>query len=115
MECYWAPVRCQLVSWAITLVVMRLLTPADYGLIGLAVMVTGFFALLNRLGAVPGLIQKQEINVTLIRKVYGLLLLSNCIVYIIIFAGTPYFATFFHQPQLTGMVRVLGALLFLNL
>src|SRR3954463_8812232 len=77
----------QLVSWAITLVVMRMLTPADYGLIGLAVMMTGFFALFNRLGAIPGLIQKREITATLIRKVYGLLLLSNCTLYTVVFAG----------------------------
>jgi O-antigen/teichoic acid export membrane protein len=104
----------QLVSWAITLVVMRMLTPADYGLIGLAVMMTGFFALFNHLGAIPGLIQKQEITATLIRKVYGLLLLSNSILYILVFTGSPYFARFFDQPQLVEIVRVLGCLLLLD-
>jgi len=104
----------QVVSWAITLVVMRLLAPADYGLMGLAVMATGFFALLNRLGAVPSLIQKREIDATLIRQVYGLLLLSNGILYTIIFAGAPYFAAFFNQPQLVEIVRVLGILLLLD-
>jgi O-antigen/teichoic acid export membrane protein len=104
----------QLVSWAITLVVMRLLVPADYGLMSLAVMMTGFFALFNRLGAVPGLIQKREIDAILIRKVYGLLLLSNCILYIIIFVGAPYFAAFFNQPQLAEIVRILGVLLLLD-
>jgi teichuronic acid exporter len=104
----------QLVSWAITLVVMRLLAPADYGLMGLAMMMTGFFALFNRLGAVPGLIQKREIDGTLVRKVYGLLLLTNCILYIIIFVGAPYFATFFNQPQLAEIIRVLGILLLLD-
>ena len=43
----------QLVTWAITLLVMRMLTPADYGLMGLAMMMTGFFALFNDLGATP--------------------------------------------------------------
>ena len=93
---------------------MRLLTPADYGLIGLAMMMTGFFTLFNHLGAIPGLIQKREVTVTLIRKVYGLLLLSNSIIYAAIFAGAPYFATFFNQPQLTEVVRVLGVLLLLD-
>jgi teichuronic acid exporter len=104
----------QVVSWTITLVVMRLLVPADYGLMGLAVMATGFFALFNRLGAVPALIQRREIDTTLIRQVYGLLLLSSCVLYIVIFAGASYFAAFFNQPQLTEIVQVLGVLLLLD-
>src|SRR3954452_297366 len=71
----------QLVSWVITLLVMRLLAPADYGLMSLAIMMTGFFTLFNDLGATPALIQKREIDDTLIRNVYGLLLLSNWILY----------------------------------
>ena len=101
----------QLVTWAITLLVMRMLAPADYGLMGLAMMMTGFFALFNDLGATPALIQKREIDNSLIRNVYGLLLLSNCILYIIIFAGAPYFAAFFNQPQLIDVVRVCGIIL----
>ena len=101
----------QVVTWAITLLVMRLLAPADYGLMGLAIMMTGFFALFNDLGATSALIQKREIDNSLLRNFYGLLLLSNCILYIIIFAGAPYFAAFFNQPQLIDVVRVCGIIL----
>lgn len=104
----------QIITWVITLVVMRLLAPGDYGLIGLAMMITGFFALFNHLGAIPALIQKREIDGTLIAQVFGLLLLSNCILYGVIFAGAPYFAEFFGQPRLAGIVRVLGILLLLG-
>jgi teichuronic acid exporter len=101
----------QLVSWAITLLVMRMLAPGDYGLMSLAMMLTGFFALFNDLGVTPALIQKREIDDPLIRNIYGLLLLSNCILYIIIFSSAPYFAIFFNQPQLTDLVRVCGIML----
>jgi teichuronic acid exporter len=75
---------------------------------------TGFFALINDLGATPALIQKQQIDAKLIRKVYGLLLVCNCTLYIIIFAAAPYFAAFFNQPPLVEIVRVLGIMLILG-
>ena len=93
---------------------MRMLTQGHYGLMSLAVMAIGFLALFNRLGAIPSLIQKQEIDDILIRKVYGLLLLCNCALYIAIFTGAPYLAGFFNQQQLTKILQVLGALLLLD-
>lgn len=104
----------QVITWAITFAVMRLLVPGDYGLMGLATLVTGFCALFNHLGAIPALIQKPEIDDTLIRQVFGLLLLSNFILYGIIFAGAPYFAAFFGQSRLSEIVPVLGILLVLG-
>lgn len=106
----------QAITWTITLVVMRLLVPGDYGLMGLATIVTGFLALFNHLGAIPALIQKPEIDDTLIRQVFGLLLVSNLVLYGIVFAGAPYFAAFFGQSRLleilpvSGIVLILGAL-----
>src|ERR1041385_4618947 len=38
----------QLASWAITILVARLLTPADYGLVGMATGYLGFTHLLDR-------------------------------------------------------------------
>ena len=104
----------QIITWVITLIVMRLLAPGDYGLIGLAMMITGFFALFNNLGAIPALIQRREIDTNLTRQVYGLLLLCNCVLYCAVFVGAPYFAAFFNQPRLAEIVQVLGILLILG-
>src|SRR4051794_4828977 len=112
MECNWTPIRsaCQLGDYACrdAYVDASRLWPDRSCRNDDRV-----FALFNRLGAIPGLIQKREITATLIRKVYGLLLLSNCILYTIVFVVSPYFAVFFNQPQLVEVVRVLGCLLLL--
>ena len=42
----------QLVTWCITIVVIRLLNPSDYGLLALAGLVVGFVALLADAGLV---------------------------------------------------------------
>src|SRR4051812_22535655 len=49
----------QIVNWAITIFVVRLLTPGDYGLMGLAQILIGLCLLVNHLGAVPALIQQR--------------------------------------------------------
>jgi O-antigen/teichoic acid export membrane protein len=104
----------QLITWVITLLVMRLLTPSDYGLISLAMLITGFFALFNDLGATPALIQKREIDADLINNVYGFLIVTNSILYITVFVSTPYLANFFNLPQLVEIVRTCGATLLLG-
>ena len=43
-------VGLQLVTWPITIVVMRLLEPGDYGLFTIALLFTGFIALFGELG-----------------------------------------------------------------
>ena len=40
----------QLVAWAITLVVIRILKPSDYGLMAIAEVLIGFAALFQELG-----------------------------------------------------------------
>ena len=40
----------QLITWAITIVVIRLLTPDDYGLMTLAGVFVAFLAMLSELG-----------------------------------------------------------------
>jgi teichuronic acid exporter len=98
----------QAATWLITIFVMRLLTPADYGLLNLATILVGLCALVNELGAVPALIQRQEIEEPLVQKIFGLVLTSNAVLYAITFLGAPYFAAFFGEERLILIIRVLA-------
>src|SRR5207253_513989 len=81
----------QVCTWLITIFVMRLLSPVDYGLMSIATIALGLCTLVNELGAVPALIQRPEIDERLIRKIFGLVLVSNATLYVVAFAGAPYF------------------------
>jgi teichuronic acid exporter len=98
----------QLCTWVITIIVVRLLSPADYGLMGMAAILMGLCLLINELGAVPALIQRSEIDERLIRQVFGLVLVSNAALYMIAYLGAPAFADFFNEPRLVAIVRVLA-------
>ena len=98
----------QLVGWLITIVAMRLLRPADYGLMNLAEIFIGLCVLVNHLGTIPALIQHRDIDASLIRKTFGLVLASNAGFYLIAFFGAPYFAGFFGEPRLAAILRILA-------
>jgi teichuronic acid exporter len=98
----------QMVTWLSTIFVMRLLNPADYGLMGLAAILLGFFGLINELGAIPALIQLRQVDERLIRKIFSLVLISNSTLYVAALAVAPAFAAFFGQPDLIVVVRVLA-------
>ena len=105
----------QLGTWLITIFVMRLLSPVDYGLMGLATILLGFFGLINELGAIPAIIQRQQVEQCLIRKVFGLVLVSNASLYVAAFAGAPYFAALFGEAYpLATVIRVLALSLIIG-
>ena len=52
----------QVLSWASTIVVARLLTPRDYGLLGMATVYTGIVALANEFGLSAALVQVRDLD-----------------------------------------------------
>lgn len=98
----------QLVTWAITLIVIRLLTPADYGLMAIAGMFMFFFALLNELGMGAAIVQKQTLDESILQQVFGLLLLVNFCFFLLLSFSSPLIAIFFNEPRLSSIIRVLS-------
>lgn len=98
----------QLVAWAITLVVIRILKPSDYGLMAIAEVLIGFAALFQELGLYSAMVQKRNLTERHVEQAFGFLLLVNSGIYILVFAIAPLVATFFDDPRLTNIVRVLA-------
>src|SRR5579884_2311851 len=70
------------ISWAITLMVVRLLTPHDYGLATQVGIVTGYITLLGELGLSVGLVQQRITEEQKLRKVFALLLVMGVFAYL---------------------------------
>jgi O-antigen/teichoic acid export membrane protein len=98
----------QAVTWVITLVVIRLLEPKDYGLMAMASVFIGFLTILNELGLGPAIIQKPDLTEHDMRKANGCVLVINIILCAAVFALAPLIAWFFHEPRLVAIIRVLG-------
>lgn len=103
----------QLITWAVTIIVIRLLTPADYGLMAMALVYIGFLTLVNEMGLGPAIIQKKAIDEQELKKVSGFVIIINTALFGLMLIAAPFLAGFFSEPRLIAMLRVLSINLIL--
>src|SRR3954470_20276861 len=96
----------QVTSWLMTLVVIRLLTPDDYGLMGLVTLFTGFVAMFNELGMGAALVQARRVSDALLAELFGLVLLLQIGFALLILVAAAPVAEFFAQPRLVPMLQI---------
>ena len=105
-------ILAQIITWGSTLLVIRLLDPADYGLFAMTQVVLAFLAFLNGWGFASALVQSDSVDPFRIRQAFGLLLLLNALLAAIQYFGAPIAAAYYGQPMVADLLRV-QALLFL--
>lgn len=95
----------------------RLLLPEDFGLIGMAVIFTGFFNTISELGFGSALIQKSntKLNNIYYSTTFTVNLLINIFIYILIFFPVSSFVSqFYNNDDLIILLRVLALPLLIN-
>ena len=95
----------QLIAWASTFLVLRLLEPSDYGLVAMTGVVLTFLNLLNGWGFASALVRDERIDQRRIRQAFGMLLLLNGALAAAQFAAAPIAAGYFHQPMVADLLR----------
>ena len=105
-------ILAQMITWASTLLVIRLLDPSDYGLFAMTQVILSFLAFLNGYGFASALVQSDSLDPFRIRQAFGLLLLLNALLAALQFFGAPLAAAYYGQPMVADLLRV-QALLFL--
>lgn len=98
----------QLFTWAVTLVVIRLLTPSDYGLLSMATIFVQFLQLTAEIGLGPAIVQAKQIEERQLKQIFGLILLINIGLCLLLFLLAPLIASFFSESRLTAVVQVMG-------
>lgn len=103
-----ARLAAQVISWAVTIYVVRILTPEDYGLMGMASVFLALAMLVNGIGVVPAFVQRKHVDRNLEQQVFGFLIVSNGLLFLALQLGAPYLAAFFGEERLTLIIRVLA-------
>jgi len=98
----------QLFSWASTIFVMRLLHPDDYGLIAMASVFLALCLLLNEMGLAGALVQMKDFTETIQKQAFGVVLLLNGFLFLLLLAGASMIAGYFEEPRLNELVPVLA-------
>lgn len=98
----------QLITWGITLVVIRLLSPEDYGLLAMATVFVAFLLMMAEAGLGQALVQKQDVDKTSLRQTFGIVVVVNLSLMIVLNLLTPAIAVFFEDDRLVPILRVLS-------
>lgn len=91
-----------------TIIVVRLLNPEDYGLMSMAAVVIAFLMLVNEIGVGPAIVQRASISRDLLRQAFGIAISCNLLLLVVLWLATPAIAAFFGEPQLVSIIRTLS-------
>jgi len=98
----------QVLTWVITIFVIRLLTPSDYGLLAMAMVMMGFLGILAEAGLGSAITQAAELDDAILRRIFGVVIVVYGALFALQFAMAPLVASFFDEGRLVLIVRVLA-------
>lgn len=97
-----------------TLVMARMLTPAEYGTIGMLSIFLAISSVFIDSGFVNALTRKQERTHADICTVFYFNITISFVTYWILYGAAPYVAAFYDMPELQLVLRIIGLSLILN-
>lgn len=102
--------RCgaQLVTFIVSVVLARILTPEDYGAIALVTVFTTIMQVFVDSGLSTALIQKKDADDLDFSSVFYFNFVVCIILYVIMFLVAPLIASFYNMPELLPIIRVIS-------
>jgi O-antigen/teichoic acid export membrane protein len=95
-------------QFIISIVLVRLLTPSDFGLMGMILVFTGFVGLFSELGFGAALIQRDHVNEQHYSSIFWINLIAGLILAIFSSTIAPVIANFYHEPRLVALTRLIS-------
>jgi len=95
-----------------TVVLARLLVPADFGMVAMATAITGFAGSLGDIGLSMATIQKSEINHAQVSTLYWINVGFSMLMATAVAASAPAIALFYDEPRLTMITIALASTFF---
>jgi O-antigen/teichoic acid export membrane protein len=96
----------QLIAWTSTFLVIRMLNPADYGLVAMTGVVLTFLDLFKGWGFASSLVRDETTDRHKIGQAFAMLILMNGGLAAAQLAAAPLAADYFHQPIVADLLRV---------
>lgn len=98
-------------QFAILAILARLLTPTEFGLIGMALIVTSFSDIFSDMGFGPAITQKKELSKTDIHAGFTYSIIFGILLFLILWVLTPTISRFFRSDELIPILRVISIVL----
>lgn len=99
----------QIVTWGSTIVVARLLTPEDYGLVGMATLYLGYVTRINEFGLGTTILTLRELDNRQVAQMNSVALILGIVGVLVSWAAAIPLGNFFNAPQLPLVVVVMSS------
>lgn len=97
-----------------TMLLARLLTPGDFGLISMVTGVTGFVEAFKDAGLSLATIQREHINQQQVSTLFWINVGLSAFLMAVVLALSPALALFYHEPRLTWVAAAIGCTFLLG-
>ena len=102
------------ISFISSIILARLLTPYDYGCIGMLEIFIAIFTIMIDGGFGSALLQKKRPTQEDYSTIFYWNLAMSSVMYLLLFIAAPFIAKFYEIPLLASVLRVQGIVLFIN-
>src|SRR5437764_700628 len=89
-------------------IMARLLSPADFGIVGAALVVVGFSAIFSQLGLAPAIVQRPVLERRHLEAAFSASVLLGLLLGVLLWVSAPFAARFFHIAGVEPVLRVLA-------
>jgi O-antigen/teichoic acid export membrane protein len=98
----------KLFSLGTTLIMARILSPADYGLMAIAMIIIGFIGFFNEVGIGAAIVQKSALTDQEINGCFVIAVIISFLLFIATVTCSPFIAHFYGNPKLEKIISVLA-------
>lgn len=102
------------ITMIVSIILARLLSPDDYGLLALTAVFTSLADVLIDGGMSTALIRKREVSDGDYSAVFAISSITAIILYAVLFVAAPYVANYYDSPILASVIRVMGLVFFIQ-
>jgi len=99
-----------LVQLLVLMVLGRLLTPSEFGIMGAATVVIALSQIVSQIGVGPAIIQRRELDPLHIRVAATLSFVLGSLLGAVVFFGAPVIARFYRIPEVEPVLRLVSFL-----
>ena len=99
------------IAFVVSLLLARLLDPADYGVLSMLLVFISFAQVFVQSGLNTALIQKKEVDETDLSSVFTVSFGVAAALYALLFVLSPWLSVFFRMPALKSTLRVMALIL----
>jgi O-antigen/teichoic acid export membrane protein len=90
------------------IILAHILSPSDFGLMGIALLTMSILETFSETGFQQALIQKKEDIKLYLDSAWTVLILRGFVLFVILYFIAPYAAVFFNTPEAKPIIRVIG-------